>query len=173
MRRRGLVVDMNGDHRQDLFKERSLCSGPAGVAVQFDAGQVLRYDNSGDCEVVGVEKLIGLEASSDSGDENAGIENQSCQGSPSRSADTVRPADSTCAAKTSSRAGLLLQRRNTSPSALPLLAGAGMTSATRRPARVTAIVSPRSAESSTEEKFREASEADNSYTPSDYQIPII
>jgi hypothetical protein len=38
---------------------------------------------------------------------------------------------------------------------------------------VTAIVSPRSAESSTEEKFREASEADNSYTPSDYQIPII
>jgi len=46
-----------------------------------------------------------------------------------------------------------------SRSALPLAGGAGTIIATRRPLRVTTIVSPCSARSSTAEKFRDASEA--------------
>jgi hypothetical protein len=51
-----------------------------------------------------------------------------------------------------------------------LARGAGAIVATRRPARVTTIVSPCSAESNTDEKLRDASEAVISRTNSDYQI---
>lgn len=107
--------------------------------------------------------------SADTGDEDTGVEDQARQGSVSICAEALWRAASTRVARVSSSAGLPCQRSNTARSAAPLARGAGVIAATRRPARVTTIVSPCSAESSTAEKLRDASEAVISRIRSEYQ----
>jgi len=80
-------------------------------------------------------------------------------GSVSLSLDAISRAATTSRAKASSSAGLYRQCSNTSRRTAPLACEAGVMRATRRPARVTTIVSPPATESRTAEQHRNASEA--------------
>jgi len=103
-------------------------------------------------------------------DQYAGVEDQPVRGSVSLSVDTAARAAAMFSLKASSIVSIPRQRRSTAFNAAPVAAGPGLIAAIRRPARVTTTFSPFSTESSTAEKFRDASEAVISRMDSDHQI---
>lgn len=163
------VILVDGEDLQDLIEERALGSRAARVGIKESAGEVLRHDDGRYGHVVGVTKRGDVEVSADTGDDHTGVEDQARHASVSISAEAPSRAASTRVASVSSSAGLPCQRSSTARSAAPFARGAGVIAATRRPARVTTMVSPCSAESSTAEKLRDASDAVISRIGSEYQ----
>ena len=150
------VVCVDRYDGEDLVEECSLSCLPSGVLIELHPGKIFGDDNCRDGDV----GIIWNGGSSSHGShEHAGVEDQAVHASRSCSVDAAARAVSMDSAKSSSRAAAPRHRVSTAFRAAPVAAGAGAIDATRRPPRVTTMVSPRSTESSTAEKFLDASDA--------------
>jgi hypothetical protein len=159
------VVCVHRYDGEDLIEESSLSCLPSSVLIEVHPGKIFGDDNCWDGDV----GIIGNCGSSSYGShEHAGVEDQAVHGSRSSSVDAAARAVSMDSAKSSSRAAAPRQRVSTAFNAAPVAAGVGAIDATRRPARVTTMISPRSTESSTAEKFLDASDAVTSRMQSEY-----
>ena len=159
------VVCVHRYDGEDLIEESSLSCLPSSVPIEVHPGKIFGDDNCRDGDV----GIVGNGGSSSHGShEHAGVEDQAVHGSRSSSVDAAARAVSMDSAKSSSRAAAPRQRVSTAFSAAPVAAGVGAIDAIRRPARVTTMISPRSTESSTAEKFLDASDAVTSRMQSEY-----
>jgi len=160
------VVRVDRYDGEDLVKECSLSCLPSGVLIEVHAGKIFGDDN---CRDGNVGIIWNGGSSSHGSHQHAGVEDQAVYGSRSSSVDAAARAVPMDSAKSSSRAAASRHRVSTAFSAAPVAAGAGAIDATRRPARVTTMVSPRTTESSTAEKFLDASDAVTSRMKSEYR----
>jgi hypothetical protein len=150
------VVCVDRYDGENLVEECSLSCLPSSVLIEVHPGEIFGDDNCRDGDL----GIIWNGGSSWHGShEHAGVDGQAVRGSQSSSVDAAARAVPMDSAKSSSRAAAPRHRVSTAFSAAPVAAGAGAIDATRRPARVTTTVSPRSTESSTAEKFLDASDA--------------